>query len=203
MMISWLDCMRSWCTVTIHYLIMSMKGERVQVNPMWSSIKSEDIIPFLNAQHELSLHFWSIISISPLSLSHFVSAVNGCAGTLHVSFTSHPVIYIYRDLHCDVHWIYDSGPSVPWIYRVIQWGIMSIFAIRKRVRFTGPVGEHAGNWWARVEAWCKLWVGLRKLLWNSTSGWASIGLLSSCSYDRAEVGTPNSSSLKVVNCFQR
>ena len=161
---------------------MSMNNERVQVNTVWLFMKSEDIIPFLNAQHELSLHFRSIFSISLFSLSHVVSAVNGCADTFHVSFTPHPVIYIYHDLHCDVHWIYDSGPSVPWIYRVIQVDIMSIFTIRKRVRFTGPVGEHAGNWWAQVEAWCRLWVSLRKLLWDSTSGWASIGLLSSCSY---------------------
>ena len=48
--------------------------------PIWRSIKSGHIIPFLDAQDELSLHFWTIPSISGLSSSCLPSAEDGCAG---------------------------------------------------------------------------------------------------------------------------
>ena len=47
----------------------------VQVEPMRSSMKNEHVIPFLNAQIELFLHFLPIISAFPLSSSHVPTVV--------------------------------------------------------------------------------------------------------------------------------
>ena len=82
-------------------------------------------------------------------------------------------------VHCNVHWIHHWCPSVPWLRRVSQSNIISMFRIWKRVGFTGPVDEHA----AQVKAWCGRWSHCpysRKLLyigWSRSSSRSAINAL--------------------------
>ena len=58
------------------------------VHPVFPSIQSVHIIPFLRAENELSQHFWSIQAIFALIPSYTLSAVGGGVGSVCVKLHS-------------------------------------------------------------------------------------------------------------------
>ena len=102
-------------TSNSHWKHRGIRPSSSTVDPIWCFMKSRHIIPFLDAQDELSLHFWSIPFISDLSSSHLLSAEDSCVQChasavylrLHVSS-----INVMTPIAMCIRFVMDVGPVI-------------------------------------------------------------------------------------------